>query len=72
MARHSVGAIVAVSSDIAVRLFVTLISAAPMAVLICSGASRNPFSAPSATGGGAFVVVVDLVVDVLEPWLSWL
>src|SRR5271165_4677106 len=49
MGRHSLGSIVALSSDIATRLFVTVMSVAPMAVLICSGLSRNPFSAPSAT-----------------------
>src|ERR1700761_5664019 len=49
MGRHSLGSIVALSSDIAARLFVTVMSVAPMAVLICSGLSRNPFSAPSAT-----------------------
>src|ERR1700759_1527076 len=49
MARHSLGSIVALSSDIATRLFVTVMSVAPMAVLICSGLSRNPCKAPSAT-----------------------
>src|SRR5271156_1628963 len=49
MGRHSLGSIVALSSDIATRLFVTFMSVAPMTVLICSGLSRNPFSASSAT-----------------------
>src|ERR1700731_1112670 len=69
MARHSLGAIVALSSDIEVWVFVTVISVAPMAVLTCSGVSSNPSSAVSATGGAVVVVVVDVVVDVLLLWL---
>ena len=49
MARHSLGFIMPLSSDIATPLSMTLMSVAPMAVLICSGLSRNPFSAPCAT-----------------------
>ena len=62
MARHSLGSIVALSSDIAKWVFVTAISVAPMAALTCSGASNNPGSAVSARGGAVVVVVVDLVV----------
>src|ERR1700682_1006933 len=69
MARHSLGSIVALSSDISKWVFVTVISVAPMAVLTCSGLSSNAGSAVSARGGAVVVVVVDLVVDVLVPWL---
>ena len=69
MARHSLGSIVALSSDISKWVFVTAISVAPMAVLTCSGLSSNAGSAVSASGGAVVVVVVDLVVDVLAPWL---
>src|SRR3977135_352066 len=69
MARHSSGAIVALSSDIATGVVVTAIPVAPMAVLTCSGLSSNPGSAVSARGGAVVVVAVDLVVDVLVPWL---
>ena len=69
MARHSLGSIVALSSDIAKWVFVTAISVAPMAALTCSGPSSNPGSAVSARGGAVVVVVVDVVVDVLVPWL---
>ena len=67
MAKHSRGVIVALSSDIALRLLVTFISVVPMTALISSGLSRNPFSALSTTGGGAFEVVVDLVADAFGP-----
>src|SRR5882757_979159 len=69
MARHSLGSIAALSSDISKWVFVTAISVAPMAVLTCSGLSSNTGSAVSARGGAVVVVVVDLVVDVLVPWL---
>src|SRR3981189_485932 len=69
MARHSLGSIAALSSDISKWVFVTAISVAPMAVLTCSGLSSNAGSAVSARGGAVVVVAVDLVVDVLVPWL---
>src|ERR1700682_1548471 len=69
MDRHSLGVIVALSSDIAKWVVVTAIPVAPMAVLTCSGLSSNPGSAVSARGGAVVVVAVDLVVDVLVPWL---
>src|SRR6476620_6553590 len=65
MARHSLGSIAALSSDISKWVFVTAISVAPMAVLTCSGLSSNAGSAVSASGGAVVVVVVDL----LAPWL---
>src|ERR1700736_3447087 len=40
-----------------------------MAVLARSGLSSTPSSAPSATGGTKVVVAVDLIADVLVPWL---
>ena len=66
MARHSCGAILALSSDIEVRVFVTVISVAPIAASTCAGLSSNPSIALSATGGTNFVVVV---VDLTLPWL---
>src|SRR6478735_3766698 len=69
MARHSLGSIAALSSDISKWVFVTAISVAAMAVLTCSGLSSNAGNAVSARGGAVVGVVVDLVVDVLAPWL---
>jgi hypothetical protein len=63
------GAIVALSSDIEKWVFMTVISVAPMAMLTWSGLSSNAGSAVSASGGAVVVVAVDLVVDVLVPWL---
>src|ERR1700746_2364837 len=69
MARHSLGAIAALSSDIDVCVFVTVISVAPIAMFTCSGLSRNPSITPSATGAAYFDVAVGGVVDDLVPWL---
>ena len=68
MARHSLGSIVALSSDIESWVFVTVISVAPITLLTCSGLSSNPGSAVSATGGGVVDMAVDVVVDVLVAW----
>src|ERR1700682_1655485 len=70
MARHSLGSIVALSSDIPKCVFVTVIPVAPIAAFTWSGLSSNPGSAVSARGGVVVVVAADLVVDVLVPW--WL
>ena len=61
MAKHSLGVIVALSSDIASRVCVIFISMVPMTVLICSAGSSNPPSPRSATGGAVVVFVVDVV-----------
>src|ERR1700751_5845011 len=69
MARDSLGVIVALSSDIDVWVFVTVMSVAPIAMFIWSGLSRNPLITPSATGITFFDVAVGGVVDDLVPWL---
>src|SRR5689334_6789959 len=69
MARHCLGSIVALSSEIAERVLVIVISVAHMAALAARGRAANPGSAVSGSGGAVVVVVVDSVVDVLVPCL---
>lgn len=67
MARHSLGCIVALSSDIASCFLVTAIPFAPITGLICSGLSNNVFSSRSTTGRGMNDVVA--VANGLATWL---
>src|ERR1700730_5594154 len=67
MARHSLGFMVALSSDIASCLLVTAIAVAPITGLICSGLSNNASSSRSTTGRGMSDVLV--VVDLTLVWL---
>src|ERR1700751_6043716 len=69
MARHSLGFIVALASDIAACLLVTAIFPAPIMGLICSGLSSKSSSSRSTTGRGMsdLMVVVDLTLAWLLP-----
>ena len=69
MARHSLGFIVAASSDIASCFLVIAISVAPIRGLICAGVSSIASSSRSTTGRGISdaTVVVELVLARLPP-----
>jgi hypothetical protein len=69
MARHSAGAMVALLSDIAVWVSVTVIAVAPIAAFTCSGLSSNPGSSRATTGRGIIdgVVVGDSALPLVPP-----